>query len=352
VPTHNLPDDFKRLAIGLGCRKKVQFEVSSPIQYLLGVIDENEIWTGWNADDHCGNNREYMFEQGRLKEQGFNASARKEHFDAYRLATYQQFDRPGSNHTFWKASEMAERRDKRLCDPYTSPEVRAYLSAFDHHRLSPLSKPLIRDAFNDVFVPSLEKLVAKGERLQKGGRVDELFRTLLENPDINRFDRKYREVSPLCLKWAAEIRANPDAFAKELAELPLQPRAMSRTADRPYVPYRMAALPYTPYRMIDVAVAAAQNKFTVISAFAGGGGSCTGYALAGGKGTHPNEVRVLGNEKQALLLIAFESMPVMFRKQEDCPISKQVRMFGNGDKFWLVFRFVSMLVLSNGNDDR
>jgi hypothetical protein len=230
--------------------------------------------------------------------------------------------------------------------------VRAYLSAFDHHRLSPLSKPLIRDAFNDVFVPSLEKLVAKGERLQKGGRVDELFRTLLENPDINRFDRKYREVSPLCLKWAAEIRANPDAFAKELAELPLQPRAMSRTADRPYVPYRMAALPYTPYRMIDVAVAAAQNKFTVISAFAGGGGSCTGYALAGGKGTHPNEVRVLGNEKQALLLIAFESMPVMFRKQEDCPISKEVRMFGNGDKFWLVFRFVSMLVLSNGNDDR
>ena len=58
---------------------------------------------------------------------------------------------------------------------------------------------------------------------------------------------------------------------------------MSRTADRLYVPYRMAALPYTPYRMIDVAVAAAQNKFTVISAFAGGGGSCTGYALAGGK---------------------------------------------------------------------
>jgi DNA-cytosine methyltransferase len=283
VPTRNLPNDFKRLAIGLGCRKKVHFEVSFPIEYVLGVIDESEIWTGWNADDHYGNNREYMFEQRRLKEQGLNAAARKEHFDAYRRATYQEFDRPGSNHTFWKASEMAERRGKRLCDPYTSPGVRAYLSAFDHHRLSPLSKPLIREAFNDVFVPSLEKLVAKGERLQKGGRVDELFRTLLENPDINRFGRKYREVSPLCLKWATVVRANPDAFAKELAKLPPQSLAITRTSDHPYVSDRVAGLPYVPYRMVDVATAAAQGKFTVISAFAGGGGSCTGYALAGGK---------------------------------------------------------------------
>jgi DNA-cytosine methyltransferase len=283
VPTHNLPDDFKRLAIGLGCRKKVHFEVSFPLQYVLSVIEESEIWTGWNADDHYGNNREYMFEQRRLKEQGLDDAARKEHFDAYRLATYQEFDRPGSNHTFWKASEIAERRGKRLCDPYTSPDVRAYFCAFDHHRLSPLSKPLIRDAFNDVFVPSLEKLVAKGERLQKGGRVDELFETLLENADINRFDKKYRGVSPLCLKWGAAIRANPEAFAKELNELPPQPRAITRTSDHPYVSNRVAGLPYVPYRMIDVAAVAAQNKFTVISTFAGGGGSSTGYSLAGGK---------------------------------------------------------------------
>jgi asparagine synthetase B (glutamine-hydrolysing) len=31
VPTRNLPNDFKRLAVGLGCRKKVHFEVSFPI---------------------------------------------------------------------------------------------------------------------------------------------------------------------------------------------------------------------------------------------------------------------------------------------------------------------------------
>jgi len=40
---------------------------------------------------------------------------------------------------------------------------------------------------------------------------------------------------------------------------------------------------YKPYFMKDVHDASAQNKFTVISTFAGGGGSSTGYRLAGGK---------------------------------------------------------------------
>ena len=40
---------------------------------------------------------------------------------------------------------------------------------------------------------------------------------------------------------------------------------------------------YTPYYMKDVHAGEAQEKFTVISTFAGGGGSSTGYRLAGGK---------------------------------------------------------------------
>jgi DNA (cytosine-5)-methyltransferase 1 len=41
-------------------------------------------------------------------------------------------------------------------------------------------------------------------------------------------------------------------------------------------------LKYKPYTVKDVKKASAQNKFTVISCFAGGGGSSTGYRLAGG----------------------------------------------------------------------
>ena len=40
---------------------------------------------------------------------------------------------------------------------------------------------------------------------------------------------------------------------------------------------------YYPYKLQDVKEASAKNKFTVISTFAGGGGSSTGYRLAGGK---------------------------------------------------------------------
>jgi len=42
-------------------------------------------------------------------------------------------------------------------------------------------------------------------------------------------------------------------------------------------------LKYEPYTVEDVKKASSQNKFTVISCFAGGGGSSTGYRLAGGK---------------------------------------------------------------------
>ena len=40
---------------------------------------------------------------------------------------------------------------------------------------------------------------------------------------------------------------------------------------------------YKPYTLQDVVYASNQNKFNVISTFAGGGGSSTGYRLAGGK---------------------------------------------------------------------
>ena len=39
---------------------------------------------------------------------------------------------------------------------------------------------------------------------------------------------------------------------------------------------------YTPYTLQDVYDAASQKKFNVVSTFAGGGGSSTGYRLAGG----------------------------------------------------------------------
>jgi DNA-cytosine methyltransferase len=280
VPTNNLSDDFKRLAIGLGCRKKVHFEVSHPLQYLIREIEEDEIWTGWNADDHYGNTREYVFHQARLKQDSASPSVRKADFDAYRSQTYAEFDKPDSNHTYWKAVTIANRLGKRILDAYADTRWRTFFEQFDHDQLSPQSKPILREAFADVFAGFPEKWVTKGERLQKGGRVDELFRTLLTNPDINRFERTYDAVSPLCLRWAAEVAANPSEYAEQLAGLPAQPRARVRVS---------GAEEYRPYVMADVMNASRAEKFTVVSTFAGGGGSSTGYRLAGGKVVLANE---------------------------------------------------------------
>ena len=46
---------------------------------------------------------------------------------------------------------------------------------------------------------------------------------------------------------------------------------------------------YSPYMLQDVYNAASQKKFDVISTFAGGGGSSTGYKLAGGNVLCVNE---------------------------------------------------------------
>ena len=59
------------------------------------------------------------------------------------------------------------------------------------------------------------------------------------------------------------------------------------TLSKDYVKHVKDAKPisadYKKYTMEDVRTGEAQNKFNVISTFAGGGGSSTGYRLAGGK---------------------------------------------------------------------
>jgi hypothetical protein len=60
VPTNNIASDFLRLAIQHRCEKKVQFEVLFKFLYVIPEIEEREIWTGFNADDHYGNTTELI----------------------------------------------------------------------------------------------------------------------------------------------------------------------------------------------------------------------------------------------------------------------------------------------------
>lgn len=278
IPTRNLVEDFKRLAIQHRCKKKVQFEVLFKFLYVIPEIKEREVWTGFNADDHYGNTKKVMLRQGRLTREGVSGDDRKLAFDEYRRAVYEESDRFGSEHTWRFAQGLAAGYGKQLLDPYVDRSVREFFSRFDHDQLSPRGKPIVRAQLAEHLAGLPTGSIATGVRLQIGGRIDDLFRTLLDMPDINRYQRKYTAIAPLCQRWGLEVAANPGAFEAELSSLSPRPRANVRVS---------GVSDYRPYGMADVN--ASPGKFKVISTFAGGGGSSLGYWLAGGRVLMANE---------------------------------------------------------------
>jgi DNA-cytosine methyltransferase len=273
VPTTGLREAFLRLAIEHGCFKKTQFEVTHPIAHLLPEVAETEILTGWSFDDHYGNTREDVMAMSKLKRAGLSEAELKAHFDASRDEKYARSDAKDSPDTFWFATRIALALGKRLIDPSTAEPVRRFFRQFSYDQLSPIEKPLIRSMFADAFGRLPAGLIAKGVKLQKGGGVHELFQTLIDDPIINRFETRYTTVSALCQRWAAEVRDKPHKYLKELA-------AVSPLKRATVIEARGANVRRPTMR--EVHAASSRNRFSVISLFAGGGGSSAGYRLAGG----------------------------------------------------------------------
>jgi site-specific DNA-cytosine methylase len=280
VPTADVAADFVRLAVEHGCRKKTQFENTFPLLYVLPQIDEAEVWTGWNADLHYGNNRNYVLDQKRMAREGASPAERKARFDGDRRERFEKRTKLESNDTWCYARRLADRCRKRLLSPYLDDAIRDYFLKFNHDQLSPLGKPLVRRALADQLRNLPKGSLTVGIRLQTGGGVDTLFETLLRDPAINRFDRKYADVRSLCERWGREVKERPEQFLAELEALP-HPRAANTTISD--------IAHYRPYTMDDVRRASAARRFTVVSTFAGGGGSDIGYQLAGGHVVLVNE---------------------------------------------------------------
>ena len=128
VPTGDLSNDFLRLVAAHGCRKKVQAEVIFPMMYILAAIEEDVIFTGWNADDHYANTAADQRELAIAKRKGSSDSELAALFDEIRKRQYEEFDAPDSDHTFWIASLIASAHNKQLLDPYSHVEIRHYFA--------------------------------------------------------------------------------------------------------------------------------------------------------------------------------------------------------------------------------
>jgi site-specific DNA-cytosine methylase len=324
VPTVCVADDFVRLAVQHRCQKKTHYEVLFPILQIFPAIKASEIFTGWNADDHYGNTRKRNVRYARMARDEVPHAERKAAFDEERRRLFTELRNLSSNHNFSLAHRHAARLGKALIDPYLDEAVGDYFLRFDHAELSPPRKPVVRKALAHELAGMPNGSITVGVRLQTGGGVNTLFETLLHDPRINRFERPYERVMDVCQRWAKEVSGDPEAFENELASLPPPPQARTRTMiDKTKIVQAMLAkgatvqevaqtlgmkvrevalfvmkpAPAVPqstpkpptadhgaYRplMADVHKASAVRRFTVVSLFAGGGGSSIGYRLAGG----------------------------------------------------------------------
>jgi DNA-cytosine methyltransferase len=273
VPTADVARDFVRLAVEHRCRKKTQFENTFPLLYVLPRIAEIEVWTGYNADDHYGNTKNCALDQKRMAREGASAAERKKAFDAERRGRFERKFMDPESGTWCYAHRLAAQCGKRLLDPYLNEVICEYFLRFDHETLSPLNKPLVRQALADELQGLPKGSLTVGVRLQTGGGVDALFETLLHDPAINRFKKKYTKVSPLCQQWGDAVERRPEPFLAELKALPSRSAPTVSSSD---------AARYRPYTMDEVRRASAARRFTAVSTFAGGGGSCIGFHLAGG----------------------------------------------------------------------
>lgn len=142
---------------------------------------------------------------------------------------------------------------------------------FDGVTLAKPDKPFVRNALFEVGFPVKDEDVAVGVKLQKGGKVSDLFETVLLNDErINRFEPRYNTISHLCQRWWQQRHL----ACEEVKALQPQKGAVVRIIERRADCFR---------EMEGIRRSAARQLFTVISTFAGGGGSSTGYRAAGGQ---------------------------------------------------------------------
>ncbi len=127
-------------------------------------------------------------------------------------------------------------------------------------------KPVIRQALAEQIARLPKRFIAKSR-----AGVGSWFTALLDDPRINRYERRYRAISALCRRWGAEVGCDPNRIAAECA--PFTPRIAAR-------PIRLKGPVYRPYLLRDVRNAVS-NSCIAVEAFAGGGGSGVGLHLAG-----------------------------------------------------------------------
>ena len=170
---------------------------------------------------------------------------------------------------------------------------------------TPYQKSFMKKCFPDEF-EKLGMMKTKNLNLQKGGQIEDFFSPIVFDDEINFKEYKTDDIGK-CLLSLVKYHSNnsPEKrerdkrsffkhrkhfkkrysviYEKQEKERDERLRRITRTYDDNYKKGKEKRIKWSSYKIDDVYKSSSRKLFTVVSTFAGGGGSSTGYRLAGGK---------------------------------------------------------------------
>jgi hypothetical protein len=130
------------------------------------------VLSGWGADGYYGLSKRCAL---HFKEP-------KEKFDEFRDGYFGAENVVGINQQYM----LSEQYSKRFVAPYMDQRVKEYMYQFDWFEMN---KPYQKHVVVEAFPEFKEIKVRKHESLQLAAGVPEIFESLLDNPDVNLYNR-------------------------------------------------------------------------------------------------------------------------------------------------------------------
>ena len=252
IPIDNPKNDFINLIKDFKCTKKTELEVLFPVIYMLKKVKEmgfNKVLTGFGSP----------LPSSRLDMISWKKDPKKYWVDI--------LGKPIESSATNKIIEVSKTFSVDIKQPLRDHKIINLISKCDSNRIH---KPYWKNLWKELYCSDFESigLLKKGPTpaLQKGGCVHDYFAQLINDPEINyknyQLGTKTLIMSQLVKLWSKDISKS----------------TLFNNSDS-----------YGSYKLDKVYKQSNKKLFTVVSTFAGGGGSSTGYKLAGGHILFANE---------------------------------------------------------------
>lgn len=248
VPNGNPKEDFLDLIQKHKCKKKTELEVLFPFIHLIEKVKDlgfSKILTGFSSP----------LPDSRRD----NVQIKNDPLSYWERRYGEKYDSSATK----KCCEYASLKGVDVYQPLNDVSIKKLLIG---KTWKDIHKPYWKSPWKLPYKEQFEKLglltLGKTPSLQVGGGVETYFSSLVTDPEIN---------------FRGYISGNITQKLSQLIKLwsDIDPS----TEITPYsIRYE-----FEPYTLNDVNTASENEDFTVVSTFAGGGGSSTGYRLGGGK---------------------------------------------------------------------